>query len=96
MAAKDNRMHNITIDCYAENDNAFIKITDDGIGMTEQELERCTTPFWTTKKAGTGIGLALAKQYIEEAGGRMTIDSAKNQFTCVEIQLPVSGGEEGN
>lgn len=96
MAARDNKIHNITIDCYTENDNAVIRITDDGIGMTEQELERCTTPFWTTKKAGTGIGLALAKQYIEEAGGRMTIDSAKNQFTCVEIQLPVSGSEEGN
>ncbi|MBQ6900202.1 MAG: transporter substrate-binding domain-containing protein [Firmicutes bacterium] len=96
MAARDNKIHNITIDCYTENDSAVIRITDDGIGMTEQELERCTTPFWTTKKAGTGIGLALAKQYIEEAGGRMTIDSAKNQFTCVEIQLPVSGGEEGN
>ena len=96
MAARDNKIHNITIDCYTENDSAVIRITDDGIGMTEQELERCTTPFWTTKKAGTGIGLALAKQYIEEAGGRMKIDSAKNQFTCVEIQLPVSGSEEGN
>ena len=96
MAARDNKIHNITIDCYTENDSAVIRITDDGIGMTEQELERCTTPFWTTKKAGTGIGLALAKQYIEEAGGRMKIDSAKNQFTCVEIQLPVLGSEEGN
>lgn len=95
MAAKDNKIHNITIDCYAENDNAVIKITDDGVGMTEKELERCTTPFWTTKKAGTGIGLALTRQYIEEAGGQLTIDSVKNQYTSVEIQLPVSGGEEG-
>ncbi len=96
MAARDNRIHNITIDCYAENDNAVIKITDDGTGMTEQELERCTAPFWTTKKAGTGIGLALTKQYIEEAGGRITIDSVKNEFTCVEIQLPAANSEEGN
>ena len=95
MASRDNETHHISIDCYVENDNAVIRITDDGTGMTEHELERCTTPFWTTKKAGTGIGLALTKQYIEEAGGQLTIDSIKNQFTCVEIQLPVSNREEG-
>lgn len=95
MAAKDNETHNIKVECFAENEVAVIRITDDGVGMTAQELERCTMPFWTTKKAGTGIGLALTKQYIEEAGGQLSIDSVKNEFTCVEIQIPVSNSEEG-
>lgn len=93
MAARDNAIHNIKIECFEENGNACIRIIDDGVGMTSQELERCTTPFWTTKKAGTGIGLALTKQYIEEAEGRMTIESVKNEFTTVEIQLPTLNRE---
>lgn len=53
-------------------------------------------PFYTTKPAGTGIGLALIKQYIEEAEGTLSIDSVKRKYTCVEIQLPsidIQGGK---
>lgn len=80
--------HNIKIEAFAENDNILIKVSDDGVGMTPEELERCMTPFYTTKPAGTGIGLALVKQYIEEAGGTLNITSVKKEFTCVEIKLP--------
>lgn len=86
--AKDGEIHHINIEAYNENDNIIVRIIDDGIGMTSYELEKCTAPFFTTKAAGTGIGLALTRQYIEEAEGKLVIDSEKNQFTCVEIQLP--------
>ena len=71
-------------------DTVRIQICDDGIGMTEEELARCTEPFYSTKLAGTGIGLAYTKQYVEEIGGTLTIDSRKNEYTCVELQLPKS------
>mgnify|MGYP003370103032 CR=1 FL=1 len=85
---EDKKRHYIKIEVSAENDNISIKVSDDGVGMTPKELERCTTPFYTTKPAGTGIGLAFIKQYVEEAGGSLIIDSVKMQYTCVEIQLP--------
>ena len=72
-------------------DMVLISVCDTGVGMNEEELRRCTEPFYTTKPAGTGIGLAITHQYIEEIGGELKISSEKNQFTCVEILLP---GEE--
>ena len=66
----------------------FITIYDNGVGMNEEELRRCTEPFYTTKPAGTGIGLAITQQYIEENGGTLKISSEKNKYTCVEIRLP--------
>lgn len=77
-------------------DAVCIQIRDDGMGMSEEELEHCTEPFYTTKLAGTGIGLAYTKQYIEEVGGILTIDSRKNEYTCVEMQLPKGLKEGGN
>lgn len=94
MMTEDKQVHNIKIEAFAEKDCIFIKVSDDGIGMTPEELESCTMPFYTTKPAGTGIGLALVKQYIEEVGGRISVNSQKRQFTCVEIQLPKLNDEE--
>ena len=73
-----------------------VKISDDGVGMSPEELAHCTEPFYTTKPAGTGIGLAISKQYIEEIGGTITISSEKNRYTCVEIRLPKRIENEGD
>lgn len=82
--------HGIDIRVEGTEDCVRIQICDDGIGMTDEELARCTEPFYSTKLAGTGIGLAYTKQYVEEIGGTLKIDSRKNEYTCVELQLPKS------
>ena len=86
--------HEIIIEAFRQEDSVLIKVTDDGVGMSPGQLNRCMNPFYTTKAAGTGIGLALTKQYVEEVGGTITITSEKNIFTCVEIQLPAAGDKE--
>ena len=63
----------------------YIVIRDEGIGMTESELAACRDPFFSTKKAGTGLGLALCEQYIKENNGAMQIDSVKNQYTRISL-----------
>lgn len=63
----------------------YIVIRDEGIGMTESELAACRDPFFSTKKAGTGLGLALCEQYIRENNGAMQIDSVKNQYTRISL-----------
>jgi len=87
-ANQDGLPHSVLIEASYEDGAVSAKITDDGIGMTAEELARCMEPFYTTKPAGTGIGLAVSKRYIEEIGGTITILSEKNRFTCVEIRLP--------
>ncbi len=87
--------HKIDISAGELEDGVQIVICDDGIGMTNEEIEHCMEPFYSTKLAGTGIGLAYTKQYIEEIGGTLAIKSMKNQYTCVELRLPMNNHKEG-
>jgi C4-dicarboxylate-specific signal transduction histidine kinase len=64
-----------------QDDKVYIRIRDEGTGMTEEELAQCRDPFFSTKDAGTGLGLALCEQYIHENNGVMEIESVKNEYT---------------
>lgn len=67
-----------------------LKIADTGRGMTAEELARCREPFYTTKPPGqgTGLGLAVAADLAERAGGSLRVDSAPGRGTVVRIRLP--------
>jgi len=67
-----------------------IEAADTGTGMSAEALARCFDPFFTTKPAGqgTGLGLAVAHQLVEAAGGRMDVDSVQGQGCRFSIQLP--------
>lgn len=91
--AKGSKIHYVKISCERNGQTISVKVRDDGVGMDEYELAHCMDPFFTTKKAGTGIGLALTKQSIEEAGGSITFDSVKNEYTEVTMLLPALNRE---
>lgn len=69
--------------------NIIIKVQDTGVGMSEEELKMVFDPFYTTKNYGSGLGLTLSKQYVEENNGKLTIDSQKGVYTCVSLVFPV-------
>lgn len=60
-------------------------VRDEGIGMTAEEIDLCKAPFFSTKEAGTGLGLALCEQYIKENNGTLEIDSVKNAYTKISL-----------
>lgn len=68
----------------------LITIIDNGIGMSEEELERIGTPFYSLKNKGTGIGLMVSYQIIKAMGGAIKIASEKNIGTRVSLLLPES------
>lgn len=71
------------------------KISDTGIGMTEDELERLGTAFYSLKERGTGMGLMVCYQIVERMKGQIRVTSIKGEGTCFEIMLPVvSDGHE--
>jgi PAS domain S-box-containing protein len=72
-----------------EDDNeVFIKISDNGKGIDNETIKKIGTPFFTTKKTGTGLGINACYQIIREHKGRIDIDSELGKGTSFTIILP--------
>lgn len=68
----------------------LIQVVDDGQGIKEELLPQVFTPFFTTKEAGTGIGLSYVKETVEAHGGNVKITSVEDKGTTVSLFFPVS------
>lgn len=71
-----------------------IKVSDNGGGMSEEQVRKIFTPFFTTKEVGKGTGLGLATCYklIQGLGGFITVSSAQGQGATFDINLPMHQG----
>lgn len=69
---------------------ARIVVTDTGQGMPPEVMRQAFEPFFTTKPAGegTGLGLAVAREMVQEAGGTLSVDSTPGRGTRFALQLP--------
>jgi two-component system sensor histidine kinase AtoS len=72
----------------AEPDAVSLTVTDSGVGMDEEALERVFEPYFSTKTTGTGLGLPIARRNIELNGGTIAVTSAKGVGTTVTVRLP--------
>jgi CheY-like chemotaxis protein len=72
-------------------DYCLIKMSDDGVGMSDEVLKKVTEPFFTTKDTGQGHGLGLSMVYgfVKQSNGEMEVTSALNQGSTVALWLPV-------
>lgn len=74
---------------YSESEDAIIEVRDNGAGMSEEFVrDRLFKPFQTTKPTGMGIGAYESAQYIQNIGGRLTVESRVGEGTCVRVLLP--------
>ncbi|MCX7806520.1 MAG: ATP-binding protein [Planctomycetota bacterium] len=65
----------LTVRTSVEEDRIAIEVEDTGMGIPETDREKVFSPFFTTKEAGGGLGLALARRIVEDHGGTITFDS---------------------
>lgn len=65
-----------------------IEVMDRGSGMNDAVLQNALVPFYSTKRNGTGLGLALTREIIEAHGGRLSLHNRDGGGLCVAIQLP--------
>ena len=87
-AVKDNKDARIDITAWIdENDHKRIAISDNGIGISEEMQEKIFTPFFTTRKEGTGIGLSLSLQILRKHGGSINVKSEPDQYTTFTLRF---------
>jgi two-component system sensor histidine kinase HydH len=70
-----------------------IEIGDSGPGLKPELLEKAFEPYYTTKKDGTGLGLAMSRKIIEDHGGSITLYSTEGAGTTAVIFLPFTQAE---
>ncbi|MGE8209202.1 MAG: sensor histidine kinase [Stenotrophomonas rhizophila] len=66
-----------------------LEVLDRGKGMNEAVLQNALMPFYSTKRNGTGLGLALTREIVEAHGGRISLQNRREGGLCVAIFLPV-------
>jgi len=79
------------INISAEEDNEYLvlKFTDNGSGIPKDQREKVFYPNFTTKSSGLGLGLAMVKSIVQNAGGEITFESEERIGTTFFIALPV-------
>lgn len=88
--AKDVNKDNMYINVKLEDNpnNIKIIIEDNGVGMDNETLNKISEMFFTTKRRGSGLGVSLSKEIIEQHGGTLVYNSVKEKGTRVIVTLP--------
>ncbi|MGC9329479.1 MAG: ATP-binding protein, partial [Candidatus Hinthialibacter sp.] len=84
----------IQIQADRRDQNLIFRIIDNGPGMPEEIRKAAFDPFTTTKSIGTGLGLYLTCEIVENHGGTIMIDSEPDRGTSIEITIPVEDQNE--
>jgi signal transduction histidine kinase len=72
-----------------------IEVSDEGAGIAPADLPRVFDPFFTTRRGGSGLGLALARNIIDGLGGTINVTSQLQTGTTVQIDLPEATSRSG-
>jgi signal transduction histidine kinase len=73
----------------AEAGMVLLTFSDHGIGIDPQDMEKVFQPYFTTKEAGIGLGLAITERIVKEHGGSLQVASAQGKGTTFTVALPV-------
>jgi nitrogen fixation/metabolism regulation signal transduction histidine kinase len=77
----------ITLHGWAKDNNVVIDVTDNGPGIIKEALVKIFVPFFTTKKAGSGIGLSLSRQIMQMHNGTLTVESEPDVKTVFSLKF---------
>jgi signal transduction histidine kinase len=86
----------VTVSTWKDESHIRIAVKDQGIGMDQKEVKQIFQKFYRTKKAeesgeaGTGIGLSIVQQIVEQHGGRIDVTSQPGVGSCFTLVLPAA------
>ena len=85
----------VTVDVTRDQDMVLFRVTDNGIGMSDEQLAKLFQPFTqadasTTRKfGGTGLGLAISRRFVEMMGGKIDVTSETGKGSTFTVSLPL-------
>lgn len=88
-ATPEDRTTDVRIVMTIANNQVQIDVADNGIGIPSDKKNKIFTPYFTTKSTGTGLGLAMVRQIVENHHGTIDFDSVENEGTTFTIMLPI-------
>jgi signal transduction histidine kinase len=80
----------VTLEASHDADMAHLTVTDSGPGLPDGDCEKVFGPFFTTKPRGIGLGLTIARKYLEQQGGTAKAENAPGGGARVTLSLPLS------
>ena len=88
------RQGRVEVEMTADADEVTIRVSDTGIGMSDDVQRKAGEPFFTTRRAygGSGLGLSMVDSLARRTGGRLDIQSVPGKGTVIEMVLPRSTG----
>jgi len=66
-----------------------VQVIDNGVGINKEQMENIFEPNFTTKSSGTGLGLAMSKNIVEQMGGELSVNSKINEGATFTITFPI-------
>jgi signal transduction histidine kinase len=81
----------IKLRAWADQENAFIQVMDDGHGIPAEDLPYIFDRFWRgegSRESSSGLGLAIARQLLQAHGGNISVESEQHVGTTFTIDLP--------
>jgi signal transduction histidine kinase len=78
----------ISFSAASEGNYALIRVRDQGSGIPQQDVDSIFDPFFTTKENGTGLGLSVAYQIVEQHGGTLEVESNSSEGATLSLRLP--------
>lgn len=83
----------VKVGCRGETDEVVLfRVADSGPGVSQEIVDHVFEPYLTSKPSGTGLGLALAHQWIVDMGGTISLENRPEGGTQVDIRLPRADG----
>jgi nitrogen-specific signal transduction histidine kinase/CheY-like chemotaxis protein len=87
--AMEGREGKLALSAQRQGDKVVVQVSDQGVGMSAQMQAQLFTPFFTTKRNGTGLGLMSCKRIVDAMHGRIEVDSDAERGTRFTLHLPV-------
>ena len=88
-AMPDGGLLSVSVVRDAGSEALVVTVADTGGGMTPEEVEAAFEPYFSTKDAGVGLGLALTRKIVEDHGGTVVLESVRGSGTTGRVMLPL-------